>query len=91
MMLSMKVTTSDGTRTITSRPKTMVQWEAKTGHKMSDLANGIAMSDLAWIAWRQLTDEGMTTATYDEWMDDLDNLEPVFADPTGLPEGASSE
>lgn len=91
MMLSMKLTTSDGTRTITSRPRTIVQWEAKTGKKWTDLAEGVAMSDLAWIAWRQLTDEGSTTVTFDDWLDDLSNLTPTIVDPTELPEGASSE
>lgn len=91
MQLKMNITTASGARAVAIRPKAIVGWELKHSRKISELAQGIGMSDMSWLAWRQLTDEGSTSSSFDEWLDELVDVEPIVEDPTGLPEGASSE
>ena len=91
MQLKMGIKTTSGATEVTIRPKAIVGWELKNGRKISELAQGIGMSDMSWLAWRQLTDEGSTSASFDDWLDELLDVEPIVDDPTGLPEGASSE
>ena len=88
MQLTMEVTTSTGRQRVSIRPKAIVGWELKNNKKISELAQGIGMSDMAWLAWRQLTDQDSITASYDEWLDTLEDVEPVVEDPSELPEGA---
>ena len=91
MQLKMNITTASGSQAVAIRPKAIVGWELKHSRKISELAQGIGMSDMSWLAWRQLTDEGSTSSSFDEWLDGLVDVEPIVEDPTGLPEGASSE
>lgn len=87
MQLKMNVTTDSGSEVVSIRPKAIVGWELKNGRKISDLANGIGMSDMAWLAWRQLADNGQT-APFDDWLGTVVDVEPIVEDPTELPEGA---
>ena len=88
MQLTMQVTTTTGKQKIKIRPKAIVGWELKNNKKISELGQGIGMSDMAWLAWRQLTDQGSISVTYDEYLDTLEEVEPIVDDPTELPEGA---
>ena len=84
MQLKMNITTASGARAVAIRPKAIVGWELKHGRKISELAQGIGMSDMSRLAWRQLTDEGSTSSSFDERLDELVDVEPIVEDPTEL-------
>jgi len=88
MQLKMKIQMTSGSELVAVRPKAIVGWELKHQRKISELAQGIGMSDMAWLSWRQLTDQGSTSASFDEWLDGVVDIEPIVEDPTELLEGA---
>lgn len=73
---------------VTAIAPDIIRWERATGRKVSDLADGVGMDDLARLAFHALTRTGQIDppAKYDRWFDtvawvaDLDPDEPT--DPT---------
>lgn len=67
-MLSLRVTDPNGTHTVVTRPWTLSQWELRHKTKLSRIeSEGIGMADYLWLAWRQLSDDGVVSATFDAW------------------------
>lgn len=57
-----------------------IAWERHSKRKMSDLANGIGMEDLAYLAWAVLNRTGKVKP-FDGWVNDVELIEPVDSDP----------
>jgi len=51
MQLTLKIDQGDGPYQVNTNLYVVVQWERKFKRKASDLANGIGMEDLAYMAW----------------------------------------
>ena len=90
MQLKMQITTTTESKLVAIRPRAIVGWELKHGKKISDLANGIGVSDMSWLAWKQLQDELSTTMSYDDWLESLIDIEPQVEENPTVPaeEGA---
>jgi len=51
MKLTMRVDLGDGPFTVTTTLQTIVAWERRYKKKASDLAAGVGVEDLAFLAW----------------------------------------
>ena len=51
MQLTLKVELPDNTYTVTTNLYVVVAWERKFKRKASDMANGIGIEDLAYLAF----------------------------------------
>jgi hypothetical protein len=70
-----------GSEIVTASPMAIIGWEKENGTKISNLASeGIGLSDLAELAYRQLKLEGKVTGTLDEFERSLIDLDPVMDD-----------
>lgn len=78
MRLDMKLEHEDGTvEEITATVPDLMAWEKKYGTKTSDLANGVSVTDLAFLAWSALKRTGQTTKAFEAWSSTLVDLERV--------------
>lgn len=67
-MLTLKITDPDGTRVLTTRPWTVRSWELRNKTKVSRIATeGIGLDDYLWMAWRQMTDDGVLSVPFEAW------------------------
>lgn len=67
-MLSMRITDAQTTHIVTTRPWTVRQWELRNKTKLSRIEqDGIGMDDYLFMAWRQLTDDGVLSQPFDQW------------------------
>ena len=54
-----------------------IAWERKYKRKASDLANGIGLEDLAYLAWSALKRTGETGADFDAFVADIAEVEAM--------------
>ena len=52
-----------------------IAWERKTKRRTSDLAQGISVEDLAYLAYAALKRQGEVANEYDTWVQDVAELE----------------
>ena len=79
MQLTLKVTFNDGQQqTLTTNLFTIVAWERKYKRKASQIADGIGIEDLAFLAYEAQRSLGVTVpALLDDYIKSLQNLEVV--------------
>ena len=79
MQLTLKVTFNDGQQqTLTTNLFTIVAWERKYKRKASQIADGIGIEDLAFLAYEAQRSSGVTVpALLDDYIKSLQNLEVV--------------
>lgn len=76
MRLDMKLEHEDGTvEEVTATVPDLMAWEKKYGTKTSDLTNGVAITDLAFLAYSALKRTGQVTKTFEAWSSTLVDLE----------------
>ena len=51
MQLTLQVTTHEGTHQVNTNLFTIVLWERRFKRKAADMANGIGVEDLLYLAW----------------------------------------
>lgn len=97
MRLNIRTEHEDGTvEQITATVPDLMRWEKTYGTKTSDLANGVSVTDLAYLAWAALTRTKATTLTFEKWSATLVNLEqgeapePRPTQPEASPDSSSS-
>jgi hypothetical protein len=74
--LSITVETLEGDRTtVVVTPGAIILWERATKRRLSDLAEGVAMEDMARLAWEQLRLEKVTALSFDDWWKTLADVE----------------
>ena len=82
MKLHLKVDIGDGPFVVTTNLQTVIAWERKYRKKAGDLASGIGMEDLAFMAWECCKQHNIPVpAVFDDYVKRLDNIEVVDTDP----------
>ena len=78
MKLTLNVDTGEGIYQVTTNLKCIVSWERKFKKKASDLANGVAMEDLAFLAYEASKNAGVVVSpVFDDFIDSLVSLDVV--------------
>ena len=83
MQLHLHVTTNDGQDyTATTNLFVVVAWERKYKRKASDLASGIGVEDLAFMAFESCKQSGIVVpAVFDDYVKKLAAIEVVGEEP----------
>ena len=84
MRLEIKATIGGEDHTVITSLKDVIEWERRYKRRASDLAQGVGMEDLAFLAWSAGKREkiaAFTTGTLDTFVDKLEALEVVNATP----------
>jgi hypothetical protein len=89
MKLTLRVDTGDGAYDIDTNLAVIVAWERKYRRKASDLAQGIGMEDLAYLAYEaSKRNKIVVPAEFDKFIDKLITLEVVSEEPENPTEQA---
>lgn len=91
MRAGVKVVLTDGsTMEAAAVVPDFVAWERKYRRKASDLAAGVAVEDLAFLAWSALRRKGEVSTDFDTFLDTLAEVEMAdTAAPKATPKAAS--
>jgi hypothetical protein len=73
MKLVIGIDRGEGMERVTTTPRAIIEWERKTKSKISHLANGIGLEDMALLAWFALGSPG----SFNDFMDTLNDVEPL--------------
>jgi hypothetical protein len=92
MKLTLEVTPAEGDKyQVTTNLYTIIQMERKFKIRASDLASGIAMEQLAFLAFEACKQSGVTVpAVFDDYLKRLEAVEVVSNEPTNPTEEAHS-
>jgi len=83
MQLTLKVTTDQTTYEVKTNLYVIIAWERKFKQKASNLATGVGLEDLAFMAFEACKVHGITTpAVFDDYVKRLVNIEVVTDEPT---------
>lgn len=79
MKLHLRVTTQGkDPYEVTTNLKVIVAWERRFKRKASEMATGIGVEDLAFMAWEaSKTAKIVVPAEFDKFIDQLDNVEVI--------------
>ena len=81
MQLKIKVTTTDDQYEVDTNLFTIVAWERKFKTKASNLAQGIGMEDLAYLAYESSKQKGhVVPAVFDDFIKKVESIEVVGDD-----------
>jgi hypothetical protein len=83
MQLTLKVTTDQTTYEVKTNLYVIIAWERKFKQKASNLATGVGLEDLAFMAFEACKVHGITTpAVFDDYVKRLVNIEVITDEPT---------
>jgi hypothetical protein len=83
MQLTLKVTTDQTTYEVKTNLYVIISWERKFKQKASNLANGVGLEDLAFMAFESCKINGiLVPAIFDDYVKHLVNIEVVTDEPT---------
>lgn len=86
-MFVIRVDDGSGPRVVVTRPWTVRQLELRNKTKLSKLRDaGIGMDDFMWLAWRQLTDDGLLDVSFEDYGQSLRVCEPLDENDEGHPQ-----
>ena len=86
MKLTLSIDTGDGAYQIETSLKNLVAWERKFKRKASDLANGVGMEDLAFLAYEASKNAGIVVSpVFDDFIESIVTLDVVEDEPTANP------
>lgn len=78
MRLTLQVTMADGSeQTAIAIVPDFISWEKHTKKKISDLAEGAGIGDMAYLAWSSIRRKEPNTPDYETWVEQVDSLEAV--------------
>ncbi len=60
---------------LVAQPIDFVMWERHTGRRMSDLADGIGMEDICYLAWSATRRDGGERPPFDVWIGKLAEID----------------
>lgn len=82
MKLELKITTNTGEviETVCGIAD-FIAWERHSKNKTSELANGIGIEDMAFLAHSALKRTGEKIKPFDGWINDIDEIEAIDTDP----------
>jgi hypothetical protein len=82
MLLTLKVETTDETYEVSTNLFVVVQWERRFKRKASDMATGVGVEDLAYLAWESAkATKIVVPGSFDDYLKKLVNIEVVSKDP----------
>lgn len=82
MQLRLRVDTGEGPIELDTNLFTIVSWERKFKRKASDMAQGIGMEDLAFLAYEASKQHGVIVPiVFDDYIKKIVNLEVVSEEP----------
>jgi len=83
MKLILKVDIGEGPFTVTTNLQTIVAWERRYKRKASDMAAGIGIEDLAFMAWESCKQAKVVVPVeFDTFVSRLVDLEVVSEEPS---------
>ena len=83
MQLTLKVTTDQTTYEVKTNLYVIISWERKFKQKASNLASGVGLEDLAFMAFESCKINGISVpAIFDDYVKHLVNIEVVTDEPT---------
>ena len=83
MQLTLKVTTDQTTYEVKTNLYVIIAWERKFKQKASNLATGVGLEDLAFMAFESCKVHGIPTkAIFDDYVKTLVAIEVVSDEPT---------
>lgn len=83
MQLTLKVTTDQTTYEVKTNLYVIIAWERKFKQKASNLATGVGLEDLAFMAFESCKVHGITTpAIFDDYVKKLVAIEVISDEPT---------
>ena len=83
MQLTLKVTTDQTTYEVKTNLYVIIAWERKFKQKASNLATGVGLEDLAFMAFESCKVHGITTkAIFDDYVKTLVAIEVITDEPT---------
>lgn len=82
MKLQLKISTVNGeVFDVACGIADFIAWERHSKMKTSDLANGIGIEDMAFLAHSALKRSGAKIKPFDGWINDIEEIEAVDDDP----------
>ena len=92
MQLTLKVELPDNIYTVTTNLYVVVAWERKFKRKASDMANGIGIEDLAYLAFEaSKLNKIVIPAEFDNFIKQLVNIEVVEQDEPSFTEAEPTD
>jgi hypothetical protein len=83
MQLTLKVTTDQTTYEVKTNLYVIIAWERKFKQKASNLASGVGLEDLAFMAFESCKVHGLSVpAVFDDYVKRLVSIEVVSDEPT---------
>ena len=83
MQLTLKVTTNETTYEVKTNLYVIIAWERKFKQKASNLATGVGLEDLAFMAFESCKIHGISVpAVFDDYVKRLVAIEVVTDEPT---------
>jgi hypothetical protein len=83
MQLTLKVTTDETTYEVKTNLYVIIAWERKFKQKASNLATGVGLEDLAFMAFESCKVQGITVpAIFDDYVKKLVAIEVITDEPT---------
>lgn len=84
MRMTFSIDTGEGRRLVEVGPMAITEWELEHRTKISRLSvDGIGVSDMTELVWRQLKLDGDQPGTLDSWRRSLRDIDPeATGDPT---------
>ena len=91
-MFKIRVTSRDnGTYTVTCGLRTVVAWERKFRTKASQMANGMGIEDMAYLAYEGSKEAGIVVPiAFDDFINDLIEVDVVEDEPAHHSQAAPS-
>lgn len=82
MLLTLRVEMPEETYEVSTNLYVVVQWERRFKRKASDMATGVGVEDLAYLAWESAKAAKIVVpASFDDYLKKLVNIEVVSKDP----------
>lgn len=91
MRQGFRITTDDGVALeLVAFPPDFVAWERHSKRRMSDLADGMGMEDMLYLAWSALRRNPGSRPPFDVWINTVADVDLLDDEPTPTSPGASA-
>lgn len=78
MRFTLRITMNDKTtQDVSVGMVDQVAFEKENDRSMAELATNFRVSDMAWLAWHGSKTSGLTSATFNGWLPEIDHVEIV--------------
>ena len=82
MKINLRVTLNDkSVEEVSATARDIVAFEDKFNKSITSLSTDFFVTDMLWVAWHWLERQGKTKMTFDEWCDEVDEIEASEQDP----------